>query len=206
MGSLPEIEFIHVRLTFNPAFCTDCLDVIAVYHPPNHIMLQPFLEYLDIYLSSLNANTKRIISGDLNICGLHNNVVSNQLFDIMRSYSYMPHISRVTRPNPSGQPTAIDHIWSNFGTSYDAGIIEDVFISDHLISFSFLPLQFEKVKVKSTFRNHSEQCIQNLVDSLVNFHLFYPLLTANLDYDAKFDLFYDEIHRLYKRCCPIIIK
>ena len=45
-----------------------------------------------------------------------------------------------------------------------------------------------------------------MIDKLVNFRLFFPLLTATLDFNSKFSLFYDEVDRIYKSCCPIKIK
>ena len=73
----------------------------------------------------------------------------------------MPHISRVTRDNPHGLSTAIDHLWSNFGSNFESGVFDNVKISDHLITFAFLPLIFEKIRVKTRFRNHSTSCIEN---------------------------------------------
>ena len=59
---------------------------------------------------------------------------------------------------------------------------------------------------KIQFRDHSEANILKMIDSLYNFSLFYPLLTATLDLNSKFDLFYDEIERIYKASCPIKTK
>ena len=56
------------------------------------------------------------------------------------------------------------------------------------------------------FRDHSESNILKMIDKLTNFSLFFPLLTATLDSNSKFDLFYDELDRIYKTCCPIKTK
>ena len=85
-------------------------------------------------------------------------------------------------------------------------MFDDIIISDHRVTFVFLPLIIEVEKEKIRFRNHSEQCIQKLIDNLTNFELFFPLLSANLDFDSKFNLFFDELNRLYMKCCPIQIK
>ena len=204
--SLPDLEYLHVKLILNNASNPVSFDILGIYHPPNPNLLSSFLDNIDSVLNSLNNNTKKILAGDFNICGLSNNPTSNQLFNVMRSYSLMPHISRITRPNYHGQSTGIDHIWSNFGFNFESGIFDDIIISDHRIAFVMLPLQFEKTKLKSRFRNHSEQCIKTLFDGLTNFNLFFPLLSANLDYDKKFDLFFNELERLYKKSCPIKVK
>ena len=61
-------------------------------------------------------------------------------------------------------------------------------------------------KKKIQFRDHSEANILKMIEKLTNFNLFYPLLTANLDFNSKFDLFHDELERIYKACCPINTK
>ena len=205
MESLPEIEYLRVKVTFNN-FYNAPLDIIAIYHPPNSSLNNQFLDYIDSILEALGSNSNQIIAGDFNICGLRNTPISNKLFDIMRSYSFMPHISKITRYNTHGLSTAIDHIWSNFGFDFESGVFSDTHVSDHFVTFAFLPLMIDKTKTVIRFRNHSEECIQKLIDGLTNFNLFYPLLSADLNYDAKFNLFYDELLRLYNKFCPINVK
>ena len=135
MENLPEIEYIHVKLTFNNS---SPLDIIALYHPPNQAMYNDFLEYLESLMDSLGQNTNQIIAGDFNICGLRDTATSSQLFNIMRSYSFMPHIYQITRRNNVGPSTAIDHIWSNFGFDFESGVFNDIYISDHYVTFVFL--------------------------------------------------------------------
>ena len=45
-----------------------------------------------------------------------------------------------------------------------------------------------------------------MIDRLTNFKLFFPLLTATLDSNSKFNLFHDELERIYQACCPIKVK
>ena len=45
-----------------------------------------------------------------------------------------------------------------------------------------------------------------MIDKLTNFALFFPLLTATLDLNSKFDIFYNELDRIYTTCCPTKIK
>ena len=203
MECLPEIEYIHVKVSFNNS---TPVNIIGLYRPPNPGLLNSFFDYFDTLIDSIGQNNNKIIAGDLNICGLHNTVISNQLFNIMRSYSLMPHISRITRHNNRGSSTAIDHIWSNFGFNFQSGVFDDIYITDHYITFAFLPLLIENTKIKTRFRNHSDECIQKLFDGISNFISFFPLLSANLDFDSKFDLFYDELMRLYNNSCPIKVK
>ena len=139
MMNIPEIEYLHVKITFNNPSLTP-VDIIAVYHPPNPAMNNSFFDHIDSILDSLTAsNTNQVIGGDFNICGLRDTPISTQLFNLMRSYSFMPHISRITRYNAHGSSTAIDHIWSNFGHNFDSGVFNEIKISDHYVTFTFLP-------------------------------------------------------------------
>ena len=129
-----------------------------------------------------------------------------EYINLMSGFNYFPVINIPAKFNETNVITRfslIDQIWSNFGFNFDAGVFDDIRISDHFVNFTFLPLAIEKTKVRTIFRNHSDLCIQKLCDSLLNFNLFFPLLSANLDFDAKFNLFFNETLRLYKQCCPI---
>ena len=118
----------------------------------------------------------------------------------------MPHINIITRPNPHGADSLIDHTWTNFGFNFQSGVFNEIPISDHYISFTFLPLMLDTEKKKISFRDHSEENILKMIAALTNFRYFFPLLTLTLDLNSKFDLFYDEIDRIYKTCCPIRTK
>ena len=48
--SKPDIEYMHVKLTFSISTLKP-LDLIALYRPPNSLLLQQFFESVDIYLT-----------------------------------------------------------------------------------------------------------------------------------------------------------
>ena len=97
-------------------------------------------------MNRLGSNNDQIIAGDFNICGLTSNPLSDRYLDIMRSYNLMPHINKITRPNPHGTDSLIDHIWSNFGFSFQSGVFNEIAISDHFINFVFLPIEISSSK------------------------------------------------------------
>ena len=45
-----------------------------------------------------------------------------------------------------------------------------------------------------------------MTNYLINFSYFFPLLTLTLDLNSKFNLFYNEMDRIYKASCPIKTK
>ena len=157
--------------------------------------------------SNIPSSLKIILGGDLNINLLSDYSGSQKLIELSQIYSLSPHITLPTRPNSNGNDSLIDHIWSNFNDSnHKSGVFENIGLSDHLINFVFFHVSMSRIKTKVKFRNHSEVCINNMIDKLQNFSLFFPLLTATLDFDDKFSLFLDEIDRIYKASCPIQVK
>ena len=198
----PDLE--HVRIILKPNYENrKKIEIVGVYRPPYRPLLDDFFYSLESILNNLGTNNDQILAGDFNICGIVRNHLLDRYLDIMRSFNLMPHINRITRPNPYGNDSCIDHIWSNFGFSFHSGVFDEVIISDHFISFVFLPIELTTSKKKIVFRDHSESNILKMVDKLTNFGLYYPLLTATLDLNSKFDLFHDELERIYKACCPI---
>ena len=199
-----EIEYVHVRLNFKTRNMKK-IDIIGLYRPPS-ASVDEFLSSLERKLNTIASVNDLIIMGDFNINGLFPSQSLSNYLDLMSSFALIPHIDKVTRPNPNGNDSLLDHTWSNFGFNFESGVFNETLISDHYISFTFLPLELETVKKKISFRDHSEANILKMLDALVNFRYFFPLLTLTLDLNSKFNLFYDEIDRIYKTCCPIRTK
>ena len=201
----PDLE--HVRIILKPNNENrKKIEIVAAYRPPYRTMLDDFFRSLESIMNRLGPNNDQIIAGDFNICGTVRNPLLDKYLDLMRSYNFMPHISKITRPNPHGSDSLIDHIWSNFGFSFQSGVFNEIAISDHFINFVFLPIETSTSRKKISFRDHSETNILKMIDRLMNFKLFFPLLTATLDSNSKFNLFHDELERIYQSCCPIKTK
>ena len=188
MNSLPEIEYVHLRLIYKKS---SCLNLIAIYRPPNPTLLSDFFDKLDSIMSIISVNNKIVLAGDLNIDGLSDSNQSQSLFDRLSIYSLKSHIILPTRPNNTNG-TQIDHIWSDNEYVISAGVFSDCKITDHFPTFVILPTNVTRKTILKEFRDHSDRCINAMVDRLTNFQLFFPLLTANLDFQSKFKVFYDE--------------
>ena len=201
----PDLE--HVRIILKPNYENrKKIEIVGVYRPPYRPLLDDFFYSLESILNNLGTSNDQIFAGDFNICGIARNHLLDRYLDIMRSFNLMPHINKITRPNPHGNDSCLDHIWTNFGFNFKSGVFNEVFISDHYINFVLLSIEINTTKKKIQFRDHSETNIQNMIDKLTNFKLFFPLLTATLDLNSKFNLFHDELNRIYKTCCPIKTK
>ena len=196
--SKPEIEYQHIILQDN----FKNIHVIGVYRPPNSSLVERFNAEFEGILEGIPPSKRVIAAGDFNICGLNQENHTLNYIEVARAYCLIPHISIPTRPNPNGNDSLLDHIWSNFGTSFRGGIFENLDISDHLICFVMVPLRRSEKKRKIVFRDHSDENILKMSERLENFALFFPLLTATLDFNSKFNLFFDEINRIYNVSCP----
>ena len=202
--SSTEIELMHIKMTEDKQKTTH---ILGIYRPPNTSLIDAYLQKLDEVLERIPVTHRIIISGDLNINGLCFNNPTVNFMDTMKTYNMIPHVLLPTRPNRDGfNATQIDHILSNIPTPIQGGVFDGIFITDHFPNFALIPLEYSNNKVKKTFRDHSETCINTLIDRITNFVLFFPLLTATLDFNSKFNLFYDEMLRIYKSSCPLRTK
>ena len=200
-----ELEHVHISLKSNVTDRKN-IDIIGIYRPPHRALLDNFFNSLESILNNIEVDNNQVLLGDFNICGINYSPFLDRYLDLLRSLSFVPHINKITRPNPHGSDSCIDHIWTNFGFNFLSGIFDEVIISDHFIGFALLPIETSISKKKIMFRDHSEANILKMIDGLTNFKLFFPLLTATLDLNSKFNLFYDELDRIYKACCPIKTK
>ena len=202
--SSPELEYIHIRLNFSTRNMKK-IDVIGIYRPPKS-SINDFFSSIETLLNSVDTSNDIIVMGDFNICGLLPCPTLNVYLDLMCSFSLMPHIDKVTRPNSNGNDSLLDHTWTNFGFNFESGVFNEICISDHYISFTFLPLDLNTERKKISFRDHSEENIKKMIEGLVNFRHFFQLLTLTLDLNSKFNPFHDEVYRIYNTCCPIKTK
>ena len=200
-----ELEYVHITLKPRDSNGKN-IDIVGIYRPPYRPLVDDFFISIEAVLNNLGTGNNQIVGGDFNICGLAPSPVLDKYIDLLRSFAFVPHINKITRPNQRGNDSCIDHIWSNFGFTFKSGVFNEVIISDHFISFVFFSIKTDTSFRKIEFRDHSETNILNMIDKLTNFKLFFPLLTATLDLNAKFNLFHDELIRIYKTCCPIKTK
>ena len=202
--SAPEMELMHLKLNLSTG---KKIHMLAIYRPPNSTLTDMFFNKIDEILEKIPISHQIFLAGDLNIDGLTTSTVALNFMDVMRTYCMKPHIILPTRPNRDGiNSTQIDHIWSNITSNCTSGIFNDALITDHFPNFTLIPMEIVKATVKKSFRDHSDSCIELMIDRVANFVLFFPLLTATLDYNSKFSLFYDELLRIYKTSCPLRTK
>ena len=151
--------------------------VIGVYRPPNSSLIPSFINKIDRTLDNIPANQNVILLGDININGLALNESTACFIDTLRTHNMFPHITIPTRPNRmhSGG-TQIDHIWSKLDSNISSGVFNTVKISDHDPNFVLFPAKVPKHLIKTKFRDHSDICLQKLMERISNFMSFFPPL------------------------------
>ena len=124
----------------------------------------------------------------------------------MFSSSFDQHISVPTRV-PENTATLLDHIWSN---SIDRTVSEvfDASISDHHINLAYIPFRILTKTINHKFKDHSDQCIDELEKSLFDNILLSYHFNAQWEecgnYDQKFSLFFSKnLITFMIKCCQI---
>ena len=147
--------------------------------------------------------------GDLNINLLeHETHQPRQNFLVnLQSLNFFPHISRPTRFPDSlqlGDPSLLDHIYTNFNGDFSSGIIHFP-ISDHLPIFWNIIFPSETSKFhKIEFKNITQRNKQLFSHKLSIIQWDQLLSTQNVDTNCN--IFLDKIQELYDECFPLKTK
>ena len=125
----------------------------------------------------------------------------------MQALNFFPHISRPTRfpDSPAlGQPSLLDHIWTNFLPRSLSGIIHFC-ISDHLPVFINIHNETSpNIKHKITYRvinANNKNIFTNELEG-INWEELLVLPSTN----ENFNVFYDIVNECYNKCFPIKTK
>ncbi len=187
------------------------LIISVIYRPHSkHVAVEEFsLALNDILTQNTFTKNNTILLGDLNINLLEHtsHQPTNNFLNTMQALNYFPHISRPTRfpDNPTlGQPSLLDHIWTNYTPLSISGIIHHP-ISDHLPIFLNISLMSDlSTKHKITFRI-SNAHNHNLFTSDLASISWNDILTSN-NIDENFETFNRTLHNLYDIHFPKVTK
>ena len=185
--------------------------ICAIYRPHSkHILVEEFSNILSTLLhKDILKHTKIMIIGDLNINLLEHTThpPTNNFLINLQALNFFPHISRPTRFPDSlhlGEPSLLDHIYTNFNGNFTSGIIHFP-ISDHLPVFLNMSIPSGKPRLhKIEFRNLNYINKQLYSDKLMNVN-WNRLLTAQ-NVDSNCNIFINKLHELFSKCFPIITK
>ena len=186
--------------------------IISVIYRPNskHIDVNEFTNIINELLAAETfKNNKTILIGDFNINLLEHatHLPTNLFLNTMQSLNYFPHIARPTRFPDSpdlGQPSLLDHIWTNFTPLSLSGIFHYC-MTDHLpIFLNIIQQSAPNTKHKITFRNFNMNNHNLFTNELqrINWEEILNLADTN----DNFNLFHNIVYELYTKCFPIKIK
>ena len=177
------------------------INIIGFYRPPIG-NATAFCDYIEsIIQNDFFANKKIIFCGDGNIDISCNSAISNYYTDMFKSSSFFQCISLPTRVS-NNSSSNIDHIWSNLVNNSHAGVLLNG-LTDHYSVFLTIELQiFNTIYTVKKFRDHSQRCIENFVDSversLSSFDVY-----DDLGIEIRVAIFSDILWNSYDKYCPI---
>ena len=202
-----NIEICSVRLKIEN---TDYI-ITVIYRPQSkHIAVNEFSDIIsELLTNEIFRHNKTIILGDLNINLLEHatHLPTNLFLNAMQTLNYFPHISRPTRFPDSpdlGQPSLLDHIWTNFTPPSLSGIFQYC-MSDHLPIFINITQQSRpNIKHKINFRNFNNVNHNSFTNELHKIYWEKILILANTN--DNFNVFLNTIYELYNKYFPIKTK
>ena len=179
------------------------LYLLAVYRPQQ--------DSVDNFISSLNSildhdqvrNKFCIITGDLNINLLREDIDTNNFLYNMYTYHFIPLVTKPTRIPyvNSHSPSLIDHFWINkLDINYSCKIIMDD-LTDHYPIFLSLKFEnyFSNDKIRIEFRNVSPENKVKFENALKNFDWSQ---IQNPDANLYFSKFMEVLNSIYDSSFP----
>jgi hypothetical protein len=174
---------------------------MAVYRPPAKINIPAFTEYIEGILAQKNDNKLVVLCGDLNIDVLDSIPTESDFVDTMKSLFYMPQISQPTRVTDNSS-SILDHFWLNSPIDCVSSTFQS-HISDHFPPFICIPVVCDDKYVHISFRDHSRESLQLIRDGIYDYCQNFDAITVDCSFDDKFNMFSEELFKIYNRCCPV---
>ncbi len=199
-----NIEINTVKVTSQSLSILIC----AIYRPHSkHELVDEFTNTLTTILQKDKlTNQKIIIIGDLNINLLEHSThtATNNFLASLQAMNFFPHISRPTRFPDSynlGQPSLLDHIFTNFFDNFTSGILHYP-ISDHLPIFLNVTLPSKVNNLhKIEFRIINETNKQKFAHKLSM--IDWNNLLNNCDVNENCKIFLDNITKDFNDSFPL---
>ena len=180
------------------------LNILGIYRPHSG-SIDNFNQSLTTILENrLILNKPIIITGDLNINLLNDNLDSRSFINNLQSYHFLSLITKPTRFSQGHHPSLLDHFWTNEISLFSCGIVlTDV--TDHCMTFLIHRTKNlnKSTKTKITFRLTNETNKNRFRTLLQNFDWD---SIATDDVNIYTDKFIKCIDSLYCDCFPLKIK
>lgn len=193
-------EYCDIKIYVNNVI----INIMGVYRPPSDVNIQEFTGIMERKLSLIDSTELCFVCGDLNIDLLNPNNTEQLFFDMLRSYLFTSLITQPTRIG-SNSISLIDHIWSNSLSGFSSGVILND-ISDHYMTFVYVPIPTNEGDITFSFRDHSDVCVEKFSIALTNYLNNRFSLYSDINFNDRFSIFCDDIYDLYNKYCPVRMK
>ena len=208
---IPDLTLINDDIEINTVEITsETLSFIlcAIYRPHSkHELVEEFTNTLSALLRRDAAtNKKLILIGDLNINLLEHttHTPTNNFLATLQTLNFFPHISRPTRfPDTYnlGEPSLLDHIYTNFFHNFSSGIIHYQ-ISDHLPIFLNITVpsrsnNLHKLEFRIFNQTNKQEFTQKI--RMINWNA----ILSEHDVNDNCKIFLDNVNKTFENCFPI---
>ena len=220
-NQLSESSYIHDDIEVNTIdvnVSNKTFTISAVYRPHSkHIRVDCFSEKLSQFLVSNDLRGKQIILvGDFNInlLEIDQHPPTHNFLTNLQSQNFVIHISRPTRfpeGQQTGNPSLLDHIYSNFFLNFKAGILL-YDISDHLPVFINIPLPSvnksscasKSLTFTKKFRIFNQRNKEEFAERLSSFNWIELLADDNVNVITE--TFIDTVGHVFEASFPLKTK
>ena len=97
----------------------------------------------------------------------------------------------------------VHQIWSSSSSTVQSRVL-DTGLSEHGITFAFIPSSIKRKLTHETFRDHSENCLEHLeISQTINLILsetFKPLWDECSNFNEKLSLISSQLHKVFDSC------
>ena len=196
-----EISTVKVHVGSSSLF------ILGIYRPHSDSVLNFNDSLNEILNNRIIRNQTCVLIGDMNLNLFLENSNVNSYLNMMRSYHFIPIISKPTcYPVNSGSPSILDHIWINKISDFHGGVILTN-ITDHCAVYIHIPVNLDNQpstgnrKVK--FRLINDALVLKFRNIVANYE-WSSLCSDNLDEFAENLI--SKLNSIYCTCFPLKFK
>jgi hypothetical protein len=196
-NDVPGIEAIHLKINLNSVD----VDFICCYNP-NFNNRKVFIDFLELYLLSLDLNKPIFIVGDLNInLNSDNGVI---LTEFAKKYDFRNFVQEPTRVVKQSS-TLIDVILHNSNFVHDTSVIGCPFSDHKFVACSLIVKPSSSLSVIREFvgRSYSQKNLASLKVEVDNRMHHLNKIKNVVDPNNKLKLLSSILNEAIDLCCPI---
>ena len=139
-------EHVHVKLHSSNK---KTINIVGIYRAASYGVIARFLSEVEKITNTFSVREINVLCGDIDIELMKLDNIGKSHVDVMFSSPLEEHITHPTII-AGNSVKLIDHIWSNCPSTVHPGVFE-AGISDHHITFAFIPCCIERKLTQESF-------------------------------------------------------